>query len=152
MLHVPAATVPVHVSPLTSLTEMVTLPVGVPAPGRFTVTEKFTVTALPTKDGSGRSLVIVAVVAALLAVCAVPAEALPAKFVSPTYVAVSVFEPGVVSVIEHVPEATVPVHVLPLASLTVTVTLPVGVPPPGAVGVTEKFTVTACPTADGSGR
>src|SRR5689334_15876761 len=58
MLQVPAATVPVQVAAL-ALSVMVTLPVGVPSAA---VTVKFTVTACPTMDGSGVSLVIVVVV------------------------------------------------------------------------------------------
>src|ERR1041384_2143033 len=52
MEQVPAATVPVQlVVPLLT----VTLPVGVPAPGEFTVTLKLTVTLWPTTEGSGAS-------------------------------------------------------------------------------------------------
>src|SRR6266436_5523493 len=47
---------------------------------------------------------------------------------------------------------------LPVATLalqlwvpSLTVTLPVGVPPPGAFGATVNAKLTACPTADGSG-
>src|SRR5512143_1706198 len=48
----------------------------------------------------------------------------------------------------QVPAVTVPVQ---LSTPSLTVTLPVGVPAPGATGATVKFTVTACPTLDGSG-
>src|SRR5438128_6707851 len=47
---------------------------------------------------------------------------------------------------------------LPVATLalqlwvpSLTVTLPVGVPPPGAFGATVNAKLTACPTANGSG-
>src|SRR5437588_12587138 len=48
----------------------------------------------------------------------------------------------------QVPLATVPVQ---LSTPSLTVTLPLGVPAPGATAATVKFTVTACPTFDGSG-
>ncbi len=48
---VPAVTVPTQLSPVPSLT--VTLPVGVPAPGEFTVTVKVTVIAEFTAEGLG---------------------------------------------------------------------------------------------------
>jgi hypothetical protein len=50
---------------------------------------------------------------------------------------------------EHLPVATVAVHVSPAPSLIVT--LPVGVPLPGASGATVKLTVTGCPATDGLG-
>jgi hypothetical protein len=40
---------------------------------------------------------------------------------------------------------------LQLCVPSVTVTVPVGVPPPGAFGTTVNAKLTACPTADGSG-
>jgi hypothetical protein len=48
----------------------------------------------------------------------------------------------------QVPAATVPVQ---LSTPSLTVTLPVGVPLPGAVASTLKFTVTDCPATDGFG-
>ena len=62
--------------------------------------------------------------------------------------AVRVRAPAVVSVMLQVPAATVPVQ---LSTPSLTVTLPVGVPAPGAAGATVKFTATTCPTFDGSG-
>jgi len=50
-------------------------------------------------------------------------------------VAVRVRGPAVANVIEQVPAATVPVHVSPVDAITVT--LPVGVPAPGALTDTE---------------
>jgi hypothetical protein len=74
------------------------------------------------------------VVSALFTVCAVDGvEALPKKSASPAYVAVRAFVPGVVKVMEQVPAVTVPVQ---LCEPSETVTLPVGVPLPGAVAVT----------------
>ena len=62
--------------------------------------------------------------------------------------AVRVRAPDVLSVMIQVPAATVSEQ---LFTPSLTVTLPVGVPAPGATGTTVKFTVTGCPTFDGSG-
>ena len=92
---------------------------------------------------------MVVVVAAVLTTWEVAGlDALPAKFVSPAYVAVSDFVPAVRNVIEHVPVATLAVQ---LSVPSLTVTLPVGVPLPGATALTVKLIVTACPTTDGLG-
>ena len=83
MLHVPAATLAVQVA-AEALSLIVTLPVGVPVPGLFGVTVKFTATACPGFDGSGVSAVIAVVVLALFTVCATPEEtALALKLLSP---------------------------------------------------------------------
>jgi hypothetical protein len=79
------------------------------------------------------------VVFALFTVCGSTVDTLPLKFVSPAYVAVKLFAPALVNVMVHVPAATVPVQ---LAVPSLTVTLPVGAPAPGAVIDTEKLTVT----------
>jgi len=110
-----------------------TVPVGVPPPGAVAATVAVNVTPCATTDGFTDDDNVV-VVAAAFTVCAAPAEALVRKFASPAYVAVSVFAPAVVNVRLHVPAATVPVHVVPAPSLTVT--FPVGVPAPGAVTAT----------------
>jgi hypothetical protein len=61
---------------------IVTVPVGVPAPGRFAVTLKLTVTFCPTTDASGKSEMIAVVVSLLSTTCdAVPELSL--KFPSP---------------------------------------------------------------------
>src|SRR2546430_15085699 len=85
------------------------------------------------------------VVAAAFTVWDAPADVLPAKFASPPYVAVSVLLPAVAGVRVQVPAATVP---LQGAAPSLTVTLPVGVPP---ADVTVKATATPCPTSDGFG-
>jgi hypothetical protein len=82
---------------------------------------------------------------ALLTMWLTPAEVLPRKLASPLYCAVSVLDPTVVSVSEHVPAATVPMHEF---TPSLTVINPVGVP---LVDVTVKVTATARPTIDGSG-
>ena len=78
--------------------------------------------------------VMAVVVLALLTVCAVAGEELlPLKLVSPAYVAVRLFTPADVKVIEQFPAATVPVQ---LCDPSETVTLPEGVPAPGEVTAT----------------
>ena len=78
---------------------------------------------------------IVVVVSALLTVWLALGEAgLALKLASPAYVAVKEVALGAVNVIKHEPAATVPVQEL---VPSVTVTLPVGVPAPGAVTATE---------------
>jgi hypothetical protein len=54
-----------------------------------------------------------------------------------------------VNVIEHDPVATLAEQESPRPSLTLT--LPVGLPLPGATAVTVKLMVTDCPTTDGLG-
>src|ERR1041384_2516 len=145
--HWPVATAALQVSP-PPLTVTLTLPVGVPAPGLFTVTVHCTVTDCPGVDGSGLSDVIVVVVSALFTVCGVAGEeALPLLLVSPAYVAVRLLAPADVNVTSHCPAETAAVHWL-VPSLTVT--LPVsGVPrEPGALTATFHVTVTGCPTTD----
>ena len=92
---------------------------------------------------------IVVVVAAAFTVCDALAEVLVAKLVSPVYTADRVSDPLAGNVIEHVPSTTVAVQVSPKPSLIVT--LPAGVPLPGATAATVKLIVTAWPTTDGSG-
>jgi len=91
-------------------------------------------TGCPTNDGSGASEAIVVVVLAGLTVCDSAADADPLKLASPTYAAVRVRVPVELNVIEQVPAATVPLQLSPVEA--VTVTLPVGVPAPGALTVT----------------
>jgi len=62
---------------------IVTVPVGVPAPGELTVTDHFTVYVCPITDGSGKSEVMAVVVLALFTVCVKFVEVLVLKFVSP---------------------------------------------------------------------
>ena len=85
------------------------------------------------------SAVIVVVVSALLTRWDSDADVDPLKLVSPAYVAVNVFVPALVNVRLHVPAATVPMQ---LTAPSLTVTLPVGVPLPGALTVTLKVTGT----------
>src|SRR5258708_3871682 len=80
-------------------------------------------------------------------VCDAPAEVLPLKLLSPPYCAVMLLAPPVVEVRLHCPAATA-AEQLSVPSLTVTV--PVKVPLPGAVGVTVHWTVYACPAFVGA--
>ena len=103
-------------------------------------------TFCPAAEGSGRTDTTVAVVPAAFTVCAAPAEALPPKSASPAYVATRLREPGVTSAREQLPAATGAVQ---LSTPSLTVTLPVGVPPAGGIGATANDTLTACPTTVG---
>ena len=85
-----------------------------------------------------------------LTVCGIAREALPAKFVSPLNVAVIVRGvPGVVKVREHPPAATAAEQ--DSDPSVVMVTVPVGVPAPGALGTTVHVTETGVDGVDGSG-
>src|SRR5512137_806007 len=149
MLQLLADTVPVQVSPAPSLT--VTFPVGVPEPGEFTVTVKLIVVCSPTFDGSGDIVVILVVVSAVPTVCDLTAEVLALKFVSVANVAVRLLAPADGKVIRQLPAETVPEHVSPAPSLTLTVSPPGMVPLPGEFTVTVKLIVACCPTLEGSG-
>ena len=76
------------------------------------------------------------------------ADALPAKFASPPYVAVSDLAPALVGTRLQLVAGSVIVQLL-VPSLTVIV--PVGVPPPGAVTATPALTAIGALTFDGSG-
>ena len=60
----------------------VTVPVGVPAPGVTALTVAVKVTDWPNTDGFTDEVTVVELLA-LLTVCVMAAEVLPAKFVSP---------------------------------------------------------------------
>ena len=121
----------------------VTLPVSVVAlPGAVTVTLIIIVTGWPAADGLGRWDVIVIAVLALLTLCDDAGLTLLLKFASPAYVAVRFLAPAVAKAIEQlpVPTARLPVQ---LCVPSETVTLPVGVPLPGAITATLKLMGTA---------
>ena len=73
------------------------------------------------------SEVMVVVVSAFATSYEAGSEVDPAKFASPAYVAVTLFEPAEVNVRSQVPSATVPVQE---SAPDATVTSPVGVPEP----------------------
>jgi hypothetical protein len=131
-----AFTAPVPIVVVPSL--KVTVPVGVPAPGALTVTVAVNVTDWFKRDGLTDELSAV-VVFALLTTWDSPTDTLPLKFASPAYVAVNVLGPAVVKDKLHEPDGPAAVQLI-VPSLTVT--LPVGVPAPGAFTAREKLTVT----------
>jgi hypothetical protein len=141
-LQVPAATVLVHVA-VPSLT--VTFPVGVPP---LDVTVNATAIAWPTVEGFGVCPVIVVVVAAAPTDWLTDADALDAKFPSVAYDAVTDRGPAEVNVIVQLPAPTM---ALQLCVPSLTVTVPVGVPLPGAFATTVYVKLTAWPTVEGFG-
>jgi hypothetical protein len=70
------------------------------------------------------------------------------NFASPAYEAVRTLLPAVEKIMEQLPAATVSVQLCVPSEI---VTLPVGVPAPGATTLTLKLIVTACPATGGSG-
>jgi len=126
-----------------------TFPLGVPAPGAVTVTVAVNVTDCPTVEGLGLEPNAVDVLA-LFTVCASPLEVLTLKFPSPPYSAVIVCDPTdkllVVRVASPVPSSvSVPNVVTP----SLNVTVPLGVPAPGALAVIVAVKVTDSPNFDG---
>ena len=91
---------------------------------------------------------IVVVVAAAPTDWLTDADVLEAKFPSLAYDAVTDRGPAEVNAIVQPPAKTV---ALQFCVPSLTVTVPVGVPLPGAVAVTAKVKSTAWPTADGFG-
>ena len=100
-------------------------------------------------DGSGVSEVIVVAVSALFTAWVSAAEALAAKFGSPPYSAVMLWlpTPRVEVLKAAVPPLSGAVPKVVAPSLKVTV--PVGVPVPGATGLTVAVKLTDCPKTDG---
>src|SRR5205809_727354 len=126
----------------------VTLPAGVPAPGLLAVTVAVKVTDCLNTDGLAEELADVVV--PYFTVCVSLGDVLTLKFASPPYDALIEWEPTASVLVTNVawPEPfRVPVPRVLVPSLTVTV--PVGVPAPGALAVTGAVQVTGCPDADG---
>ena len=74
-------------------------------------------------------------------VCVIPVDGgLALKLLLPVYVAVSVRLPGVVSAIVHEPAPDASIGPLHDCAPSVTLTVPAGVPAPGATADAEKFT------------
>lgn len=139
----PLVSVPVQLPPVELLT--VTLPVGrgFPVLGALAPTEKLAVMVCPATALVCGLLTVVVVVAWLTGSVAVPV--LAKNVVLPAYLAVSVWVPTLVTVRMQLPlpEARVPEQVSPAVSVTETV--PDGVPEP-PLAATEKFAVTCWPT------
>jgi hypothetical protein len=124
----------------------VTVPVGVPP---VDVTVAVNVTDCPNVDAFGADVSVVVVVP-LLTVCVSVVDVLLVKLPSPSYAAVMACDPAASVELENVawpPALSVPVPNVVVPSLNVTV--PVGVPLPGAVAATVAVNVTACPKTDG---
>src|SRR5216683_4970017 len=115
------------------------VPDGV-APAPVTLAVKLT--DWPKTDGFGEELT--AVVAAILFTLWFCVPELPMQFVSPEYVAVSDF--GLPAVVEVRLQLPAPTAAEQISVPSLTVTVPVGAPLPGATGATVHETVYACPT------
>src|SRR5689334_15022701 len=126
----------------------VTVPVGVPLPGATALTVAVIVTDWPNTDGFTEDASAV-VLPALLTFCVKAEEVLVAKLVSPPYTAViecDVIDNAAVVKVAW-PELRLPVPNVFVPSLNVTV--PVGVPAPGATALTVAVNVTDWPDTDG---
>ena len=144
----PAASVaePSGVAPSKNVTE----PPATPAPGANVVTEAVSVTASPNDDGFG-VLVTEVAVAAEVTVCVDADDVLPAKLALPENDAVMLCAPvasELVLIEAEKPESALePSEVSPSKNVTV----PLGVPDPGASTETLAVSVTDCPNTDGFG-
>jgi hypothetical protein len=138
----------VPVPRLVAPSRKVTVPVGVPAPGAFTVTVAVSVTACPNTEGFAEEATVVAV-DALFTVSLDAADVLVLKLLSPPYTAVIEWVPTASRAVVNVAwraAFTVPVPRVVVPSKKVTV--PVGVPAPGALAVTVAVNVTARPKTE----
>ena len=127
-----------------------TVPVGVPAPGAAADTVAVMVMDWPNTEGLAEEASD-AVELAWLTVCVIADDddVLPLKLVSPPYTAVILCDPTDSDVVLKVavPEPSVPVPRVVDPSMNVTV--PVGVPAPGATAATVAVNVTLWPKTDG---
>ena len=122
-----------------------TLPVGVPA---AEVTVAVNVTDCPWVEGLRLETSVVDVPAGLT-VCGQAADAAPRKLPSPEYVAVIEWTPAARVEVVNVAVPLVRVAVPRLAAPSRKVTVPVGVPAPGATALTVAVKVTDWPNVDG---
>jgi hypothetical protein len=145
-LAVPPESVPLPMEAPPSLN--VTVPVGVPAPAPKGETVAINVTDCPVTEGF-TELVTVAALSDLFTVCKSGAEVPPVKLLSPAYVTVMVCVPTDSEVVVKlaVPLESVPLPIETPPSLNVTV--PVGVPVPGAAALADTVNVTDWPNTDG---
>ena len=126
-----------------------TVLVGMPDPGARATTVAVKVTGWPNTEDAVLAERVVEVLA-WLTCCTKPAEVLVAKLESPPYTAVMVRLPATTADVVKVatPDPfTVPVPSVVAPSLNVTV--PVAVPAPGTVTVTDAIKVTVCPKVEG---
>jgi hypothetical protein len=120
----------------------VTVPVGVPAPGLVTETVAVNVTVCPNTEGLVDEDTEVDVEAWLIT-CDMAVDVLVMKLVSPPYTAVMECEPTVRDDVTYVAwPAPLSEPVPKVVVLSLKVTVPVGVPEPGAVAVTVAVNVT----------
>ena len=125
-----------------------TAPVGVPLPGVTAPTVAVNVTACPDTEGLTDEATVV-LLPALLTVWLSAVELLVLKLASPPYTAVIECEVTLRELLVKVawPELSVPVPKVAAPSLNVTV--PPGIPLPGATGLTVAVNVTGWPDTDG---
>jgi aromatic ring-cleaving dioxygenase len=110
----------------------VTVPVGVPEPGSTTATDAVKVTVCPKRLGLvGDSIVVV-----LSRTCWFRVAVLAMKFASPLYVAVMEWLPLVRAAVEMVAAPAVNGTASRTVVPSLKVTVPVGIPAPGATGAT----------------
>ena len=125
----------------------VTVPVGTPAPGATGDTVTVTVSNSPV-TGALSELVTLTAVAARWTTW-VSDWLLEAKFAAPLYVAVRPCEPTARAVVVNVATPDQFTGAVPsVVDPSVNVTVPVGVPAPGATTDTVAVRVTACPNTD----
>jgi hypothetical protein len=142
---VPAAIIPVPSAVFPSMN--VTLPLGEPLLPGLTVAESKT--SWPAYAGLGEAVRVVELV------CRIPRgtaeDVLPRKFASSAYVTVMECEPGLSEEVVNVACPPLKVPVPRIAGPSKNVTVPVGVPAAGAIGVIVAVRVTDCPTTPGLG-
>jgi hypothetical protein len=131
----------------------VTVPVGAPLPGATAATVAVNVTDWPNTDGLAEDVSVVTL-EALLTTCDTAGEVLVAKLPSVAYTAVTLCglpatDSAVVLKVATPEPFRVPGPNVVAPSLNVTV--PVGVPAPGATAVTVAVKVTDWPNTDGFG-
>src|SRR5580658_2184914 len=127
----------------------VIVPVGVPEPGALAVTVVVNVTDWPKSDGLAE-VVTVVLVPSSLTVWLTADDVLPVKSLSPPYTTVIECVPTDSDEVLRVPtpepfNVAVPRTVVPSSKVTV----PVGVPDPGALAVTVVVNVTDWPKSEG---
>ena len=126
----------------------VTVPVGVPAPSPEALTLAVNTTDCPNTVGFVEDVNVVAV-PSWLTVCVKADEVFVLKLPSPLYTAVSEWADTENDALVKV--ATPPLNVLVANAVapSLNVTVPVGVPVPGAVALTVAVIVTDCPNTEG---
>src|ERR1043166_8852937 len=125
-----------------------TVPLGVPAPGAVALTVAVRTTDWLDPEGLAEEVTAVELLALLTVWVTVP-EVLVLKLPSPLYTAVIECEAAESAVVVNVAEVPLRPLVASGVPASLKVTVPVGVPPPGAVTLTVAVKVTDCPDTDG---